>query len=97
MSVFCFHASEGRGSSAASDSPLSVPMLAGLAASVGLLMLAVSDVLVEAAVQLVPLAENCASSVLLLVVSVSAGFLGAGRALFYHLSRNEQRVHKATR
>ena len=61
-------------------------MLAGLAAPVGLLMLAVSDVLVEAAEQLVPLAENCASSVLLLVVSVSAGFLGAGRALFNHLS-----------
>ena len=49
-------------------------------------MLAVSDVLVEAAEQLVPLAENCASSVLLLVVSVSAGFLGAGGALFNHLS-----------
>ena len=86
MSVFCFHASEGRGSSAASDSPLSVPMLAGLAAPVGLLMLAVSNVLVEAAEQLVPLAENCASFVLLLVVSVSAGFLDAGRALFNHLS-----------
>ena len=77
MPVFCFHASEGRGSSAASDSPLSVPMLAGLA---------VSDVLVEAAEQLVPQTENCASLVLLLVVSVSAGFLGAGRALFNHLS-----------
>ena len=50
-------------------------MLAGLAAPVGLLMLAVSDVVVEAADQLVPLARNCASSVLLLVVSVSAGFL----------------------
>ena len=86
MSVFCFHASEGRGSSAASDSQLSVPMLAGLAAPVGLLMLAVSDVLVEAAEQLMPLAENCASSVLLLVVSVSAGFLGTGQALFNHLS-----------
>ena len=33
-----------------------------------------------------PLAKNCASSVLLLVVSVSAGFLGTGRALFNHLS-----------
>ena len=52
MPVFCFHASEGRGFSAASDSPLSVPMLAGLAAPVGQLMLAVSDVLVEAAEQL---------------------------------------------
>ena len=74
--VFCFHASAG----------MSVPMLAGLAAPVGQLMLAVSDMLVEAAEQLVPLAENCASSVLLLVVSVSAGFLGTGRALFNHLS-----------
>ena len=82
MPVFCFHASEGRGSSAASDSPLSVPMLAGLAAPVGLLMLAVSDVLVEAAKQLVPLAENCASSVLL-AGSIGFGWLsGCGLSSF---------------